>query len=479
MRVLFQLVFLLGSLTSFAQATFLRTYPEINYPIEHPYPRKASVQNLKMIERTEAYYGILDTDVHRDGIRDTAKVQIVKFEKITGNIIKQRIIEPDYCGLYLANYIFDNDKIYLFLYSVSLTLYCGPNLVDGVDRTREDYLKLVVLDTNLNILSSKQLRKGQLEVKHVETTQNGIELLGTNNNNFSYFKYKIDSEGKELSYREYYPRFWNYSIFYDFQVKDDEYYINTADTLFVTDTAYQIKKLVKLGTSNGYGRLQIENDKLYYYSTASKPEIGTYTFIETYDKDLNRIDSTNLYLDKYSFNICIDGDFVLLPYSSSVSHQKYLIYKSPLNSSSDLVFTKEYVGFNFISSIIKVSDGGYLFRATSKDDSTGLSLFNLVKTDCMGNIEWRAGDCSLARSPKFELYPNPVNETIAIHFSFYSETQKIELKIYDILGREICNFKEPYQKSIYLNLEHLNFGIYFYQLFLDGKPVGKGKFLKE
>ncbi|MCB9258619.1 MAG: T9SS type A sorting domain-containing protein [Ignavibacteriales bacterium] len=77
---------------------------------------------------------------------------------------------------------------------------------------------------------------------------------------------------------------------------------------------------------------------------------------------------------------------------------------------------------------------------------------------------------------KFELsqnYPNPFNPTTTIKYSVpnvassYSSS-KVELKVYDILGREIKTLVNQKQKpgnyEVTFNADELSSGVYFYKL---------------
>ena len=75
---------------------------------------------------------------------------------------------------------------------------------------------------------------------------------------------------------------------------------------------------------------------------------------------------------------------------------------------------------------------------------------------------------------KFELsqnFPNPFNPITTISFSIPSEG-KVELLVYDILGREIQTLvneiKTPGQYEIIFDGKDLSTGVYFYRLNFDG-----------
>ena len=67
-------------------------------------------------------------------------------------------------------------------------------------------------------------------------------------------------------------------------------------------------------------------------------------------------------------------------------------------------------------------------------------------------------------------YPNPFNPTTKINY-FISQFSKVQLKVFDVLGREVAILVDQEQStghySIDFNAENLSAGIYFYQLQAD------------
>jgi predicted acyl esterase len=64
-------------------------------------------------------------------------------------------------------------------------------------------------------------------------------------------------------------------------------------------------------------------------------------------------------------------------------------------------------------------------------------------------------------------YPNPFNPATTINFSL-AAAGKVELKVYDILGREIMtlvnDFKDAGSHSVFFNAANLSSGVYFYRI---------------
>ena len=68
-------------------------------------------------------------------------------------------------------------------------------------------------------------------------------------------------------------------------------------------------------------------------------------------------------------------------------------------------------------------------------------------------------------------YPNPFNPTTAISYRL-PNSGRVELKVYDVLGREVITLVREYQEArvhtAYFNGENLASGVYFYRLTAQG-----------
>ncbi len=108
-----------------------------------------------------------------------------------------------------------------------------------------------------------------------------------------------------------------------------------------------------------------------------------------------------------------------------------------------------WVGF-FHGMIYRTTDAGKNWSALS------LGLTDIAN-ETNGNIDYNVS----------QNYPNPFNPSTTISFTIPS-SQMVELKIYDMLGREIAELINEYRQtgsySAQFNASHLASGIYFYKL---------------
>ena len=108
---------------------------------------------------------------------------------------------------------------------------------------------------------------------------------------------------------------------------------------------------------------------------------------------------------------------------------------------------------------LSVGSNGYIFKNTNVYTSTGSELFTGIPT-------------------KYELaqnYPNPFNPTTTIAFAL-PKAGLVNLKVYDILGREVMRLVNNQQfeagwNKVYLDGSRLSSGIYFYSLSVNGNQI--------
>ncbi len=128
------------------------------------------------------------------------------------------------------------------------------------------------------------------------------------------------------------------------------------------------------------------------------------------------------------------------------------------------------------------------YSFTDNDVSSGTYQYRLMQMDYGGSFEYsNIIEVEVALSNKFSLsqnYPNPFNPVTKIKYSIPQnvrrETGNINLKIYDVLGREIATLvneeKPAGEYEIGFSGTNLPSGIYFYQLKVYPANGGAGEF---
>ena len=150
-----------------------------------------------------------------------------------------------------------------------------------------------------------------------------------------------------------------------------------------------------------------------------------------------------------------------------------LIWKKHIG---EIVECREEISLDYacwVNNIIATNDGGFLLVVKK------VPSYILVKTDCLGNVEWKSDNCYVGHTDNFEIYPNPVYDNITIHFEKEIESDKIELIIHDINGKQI---KKLYQyndtSTLHFDVSDLLEGLYLYQFIYKGELKKTDKFLK-
>jgi hypothetical protein len=77
-----------------------------------------------------------------------------------------------------------------------------------------------------------------------------------------------------------------------------------------------------------------------------------------------------------------------------------------------------------------------------------------------------------------KILPNPANEWITLSFPDILTNGKVELSIYDLLGRQVLSEKVyPENRLVSLNVSDLPSGIYLIETYDSRNQVMKGKFI--
>jgi hypothetical protein len=81
-------------------------------------------------------------------------------------------------------------------------------------------------------------------------------------------------------------------------------------------------------------------------------------------------------------------------------------------------------------------------------------------------------------SPAIQIFPNPFTSSATFTFNIESELQNLQLKIFDVIGREVSQRKLQIPETT-LERGNLPSGIYFYRVTAEGKQIAAGKFAVE
>lgn len=116
----------------------------------------------------------------------------------------------------------------------------------------------------------------------------------------------------------------------------------------------------------------------------------------------------------------------------------------------------------------------------------GIYRYRLKQIDFNGNFEYHylKSDVIIEAPEKFKIsqnQPNPFNSKTRINFELPDDS-KVNVQIFDMLGREIANLENEFMHAGYHSSEfdgsNLSSGIYFYRIIIDNKEKIQSKTMK-
>lgn len=227
-------------------------------------------------------------------------------------------------------------------------------------------------------------------------------------NNNSYFDLKIGA----FNYDDGYP----YDIFIEIKHKFD------TDTL--KDGGF-----ITVSYDNGLTWMNIINDTVYGQATPSWDNANLYNFNDT------------LYNGQFGFSGHSNG------WITTMFSWHYITVKNNIDVIGDTMIVR----FNFISDSIENNKEGWMID--------NIKLYSVDLGFGINDI----------KSLKFNITPNPMNETAIIELDSYNE---IQLSIFNFQGNLVRQKNYFNNQSIIINRDKLNSGIYFIKIRTEENLVG-------
>ncbi len=206
------------------------------------------------------------------------------------------------------------------------------------------------------------------------------------------------------------------------------------------------------------------DNKQYYRSIEIK---GDYVFMGSNEPKIYVFDISNpvepvvhSYIDMEervgAVDMEIQGDYLY----TTAGYGRYIFDISDINAIEEL----DYYPGNGVQNWSLYIDSCYIYEASSG----GINIFynehygTEIFTEPLNNLP--------DKIELYQNYPNPFNASTNIHYHL-PKSSFVELKIYDVLGREIKTLVNDFQESgeykIRLDLKYMPSGIYFYCLKTD------------
>ncbi len=251
------------------------------------------------------------------------------------------------------------------------------------------------------------------------------------------------------------------------------------------------KNFLTCGALNSGEQLQLGK----YYQMAVKFDInGNVIWSKTYDVKAAHTDLSFLY-ELPNGDLIMAGRIDTLTYSTgTVTRQQIKIYKT--DKDGNLKWGR-YVGDatgygEWPRSMNATSDGGFILTAGQVLEHIN-TPYNLIKIDANGcdtleawcksvevGFDGLNPDSYRGKDYILKIYPNPTTKILNVEFdpdSYRDLNEDSELSITDIYGKEVKRTKATNQNQI--NVADLKAGIYFLQVYENGKLLGTQKIMKE
>lgn len=171
---------------------------------------------------------------------------------------------------------------------------------------------------------------------------------------------------------------------------------------------------------------------------------------------------------------------VWLDNQTGLLHHKYILIDSPYPNSNPVVETGSY---NFSNAATFNNDENYLivfnprvanlylqefYKRYRESGGQGIIIIGLQQITNNIPAEYKLG----------QNYPNPFNPKSTIKYQI-PKTGLVNLKVFDILGREIAELVNEKQDagsySLTFDASNLSSGVYFYSLYSDGQKINTKK----
>ena len=133
-----------------------------------------------------------------------------------------------------------------------------------------------------------------------------------------------------------------------------------------------------------------------------------------------------------------NGDYIVAGSTTTYGHQGRDIYLLALDSDGDSLWSVAYgwAGSDYALAAKETHDGGLVLTGVSNNAKTGYRNLYVLRTATLTDVG-DAGASLAPYAPFHQNYPNPFNSTTQIEFTLPS-TQRVTLRLYDVLGREVA-----------------------------------------
>ena len=143
-----------------------------------------------------------------------------------------------------------------------------------------------------------------------------------------------------------------------------------------------------------------------------------------------------------------------------------------MNSAAQGTFTKFYATLNYISS--STPDTANIIILSN--DNTNIVVGTVLRVDDIEFVGGNVGIKEITNNNSVTISPNPFSTTATITINSELKIKNAELRMYDLLGREVRKY-EIRNMKYEIQREDLQEGMYFYIIRSEDSLIGTGKLI--
>ena len=178
--------------------------------------------------------------------------------------------------------------------------------------------------------------------------------------------------------------------------------------------------------------------------------------------------------EAYSVQQTSDGGYIMTGETNTPGNLSSDVFLMKASMSGDSLWMKTFGGQGTDergADVLQTFDGGYVIAGeTNVSGPAHTQDVYLIKSDDAGFVTSVHESARPALAMEFKLYqnyPNPFNPATTIGYEISSNAH-VDVKIYDILGREVVTlvdgFQNPGTYQVTFDASHVASGVYFYRI---------------
>lgn len=232
----------------------------------------------------------------------------------------------------------------------------------------------------------------------------------------------------------------------------------------------------------------IDNSTVVIFATETINGISSQIILAQFDENGNLLDSKTSLNDSNNYEVDYiysneRNEIFLSGSKAGDSTIFYDVFAAKFSENFELIWNKNW-GYddNELSKgfgAVLTNDGGIIVGGSKLryEYPPGFNFF-LVKTDCMGNLEWGSESCVIPSDEDIVVMGNPITNELLIQFPQLNADEVVDFELINSIG-QIVRKRTILGPIMNENVESLASGIYFYTATTSGGISYSGKVLKQ